>query len=52
VLLRVLTSLSEADWARSIREVGKQRQESVYWRARSLALHELEHLAELERKLR
>jgi hypothetical protein len=52
VLLRVLTSLSEADWSRSIREAGKQRQESVYWRARSLVLHELEHLAELERKLR
>src|SRR5574341_1371021 len=46
VLLRVLDSLSEAQWARRIHEEGKRRQESVYWRARSLALHEAEHLSE------
>lgn len=51
VLLRVLTSLTEAQWARTIREEGKKRQESVYWRARALALHELEHLTELASKL-
>jgi hypothetical protein len=47
VLLRLLESLSDKQWARVIREEGKQRRESVYWRARGMALHELEHLAEL-----
>lgn len=51
VLLRVLTSLRARDWSRAVREAGKQRQESVYWRARALALHEAEHLAGLEHKL-
>ena len=51
VLLRVLASLTEEQWARTIREEGKQRQESVYWRARSLAMHELEHLSDLQSKL-
>ena len=51
VLLRVLASLTEAEWARSVREEGKKRQESVYWRARSLAMHELDHVADLQRKL-
>lgn len=52
VLLRVLTSLSEAQWARSVREEGKKRSESVYWRARSLAMHELDHLTDLQNKLK
>jgi hypothetical protein len=51
ILLRVLGSLTHEQWSRSIREEGKKRQESVYWRARALALHELEHLSDLERKL-
>lgn len=51
MLLRVLDVLSEAQWARCIREEGKQRQESVYWRARSIALHEAEHVSELEGRL-
>jgi hypothetical protein len=51
VLLRILVSLTEDQWSRSIRENGKQRRESVYWRARGLALHELEHLQDLELKL-
>jgi DinB family protein len=51
VLLRVLASLTEEQWSRSIREEGKRRQESVYWRARSLAMHELEHLLDLEGKI-
>lgn len=51
VLLRILESLSNEQWSRSIRENGKQRKESVYWRARGLALHELEHILDLERKL-
>jgi hypothetical protein len=45
VLLRVLSGLKPAQWARTIREPGKQRRESVYWRARGQALHEEEHLA-------
>lgn len=50
-LLRVLNSLTEAQWSRVIREENKQRKESVYWQARSLALHELEHLTNLANKL-
>jgi hypothetical protein len=46
VLLRVLNALTEGQWARSVREAGKQRQESVDWRARSLPLHEPEHLTQ------
>lgn len=51
VLLRVLSGLKEADWSRSVREEGKERKESVYWRARAIAMHELDHLGDLERKL-
>ena len=51
VLLRILTSLSESQWKRSIRESGKKRQESVYWRARTIAMHELDHLTDLREKL-
>jgi len=35
----------ERDW-------GKQRKKSVYWRARTIAMHELDHLGDLERKLK
>jgi hypothetical protein len=51
VLLRVLVSLTEEQWGRVIREAGKQRKESVYWRARALAMHELDHLTDLQKKL-
>lgn len=51
VLLRVLTELKEKDWSRTVREEGKQRKESVYWRARTVAMHELDHLEDLEKKL-
>lgn len=51
VLLRVLDSLTESQWARTIRKEGKKRQESVYWRARTIALHEAEHLADVAGKL-
>ena len=51
VLLRVLSPLTDEQWTRSIRENGKKRQESVYWRARALAMHELEHLTALQNKL-
>ena len=52
VLLRVLESLTDKKWSRCIREEKKQRKESVYWRARGQALHELEHLLDLEKKLK
>ena len=51
ILLHVLESLTNDKWSRCIREPGKQRKESVYWRARGQALHELEHLLDLENKL-
>ena len=51
VLVRVLALLTDEQWARSIRESGKKRQESVYWRARTIAMHELDHLTDLQRKL-
>jgi hypothetical protein len=51
VLLRVLSTLDEKQWSRALPQKGKKRKESVYWQARSLALHELEHLSELEHKL-
>jgi hypothetical protein len=51
VLLHVLASLTEEQWSRSIREAGKKRKESVYWRARTIAMHELEHLSDIESKL-
>ncbi len=51
VLLRVLESLTKEQWSRCVRENGKQRRESIYWRARGLALHELEHIQDLESKL-
>jgi len=51
VLLHVLESLTDDKWSRCIREPGKQRKESVYWRARGQALHELEHILDLEDKL-
>jgi DinB superfamily len=51
VLMSVLDPLSDKRWARSVRGKGKQRKESVYWRARAMALHELEHLSDLEDKV-
>lgn len=51
VLLQVLSNLKEKDWERVVREESKQRKETVYWKARSLALHEVEHVGELQQKL-
>lgn len=47
VLLRLLSSLTEAQWARAVREESKQRRESIYRLARGMALHERTHLANL-----
>lgn len=49
MLHRVLERLTEAQWSRTVRETGKARRESVYWRVRTLALHTDVHLRELER---
>jgi len=51
VLMNVLNSLNDKQWSRVIREEGKQRKESIFWRARGQALHELEHVLDLEKKL-
>jgi hypothetical protein len=51
ILLRVLSGLKEAEWSRTIREEGKKRKESVYWRARTIVSHELDHVGDLEKKL-
>lgn len=51
VLLRVLEPLTEKKWSRQVREQKKQRQESVYWKARGQALHEQEHLQDLDHEL-
>lgn len=51
VLLNVLQELTEKQWSRTVREDGKKRRESVYWRARGQALHELEHLDDIEAKI-
>jgi hypothetical protein len=52
ILLGVLNALTDAQWTRTIRENGKQRQESVYWRVRGLALHEQSHVTDLQTKLK
>jgi len=51
ILLRVLSGLKEAEWSRTVREEGKKRKESVYWRARTIVSHELDHVGDLEKKI-
>lgn len=51
LLLHTLTPLTPEQWACVTRTTTKKRAESVYWHARALALHELEHLSALESKL-
>lgn len=51
VLLNVLHGLTDRQWARTVREEGKKRRESVYWRARGQALHEIDHLNDIEAKI-
>ena len=50
-LLYILDSLSEKQWHRVIRQDGKQRKESIYNHVRVLALHEDDHVTDLENKL-
>jgi hypothetical protein len=51
ILLRVLEPLTEKKWSRVVQQPQKARKESVYWCARGQALHELEHILDLEAKL-
>lgn len=51
ILLKVLSELKEAEWSKTIREEGKKRKESVYWPARTIVMHELDHVGDLEKKL-
>ncbi len=50
-LLRVLEALKPLQWENCLHVPGKKRAETVYWRARSLALHEAEHLDEIDVRL-
>jgi hypothetical protein len=52
VLLQVLSALNEDQWARTVREEGKKRKESVYWRARTIVMHEVDHVENMEKKLK
>jgi len=47
-LLNVLSGLSDRQWSRTVRKEGKARRESVYWLGRGQALHEDDHLREIE----
>jgi hypothetical protein len=51
ILVRVLAPLTMKKWSRGMQESKKERKESIYWRARGQALHELEHILDLETKL-
>ena len=52
ILMKLFLSLSNEQWQRQIIELHKSRQESVYWRARGLALHEYEHIHIIKFQLR
>ncbi|MEM6431525.1 MAG: DinB family protein, partial [Deinococcota bacterium] len=51
MLHAVLQPLSEKDWLRIVREIHKQRQETVYLQVRKLLLHELHHLDLIEARV-
>lgn len=50
ILLRVLESLTGKKWSRTVQQPKKARKETVYWQARAQALHEFEHILDLENK--
>jgi len=50
MLMAVLERLSDDAWTRSVQPENKKRTESVYYLARSLALHEQAHVEELQTK--
>ena len=49
-LLGILRGLSDEQWTRTVRREGVKREESVYYAARGLCLHELAHLEDLASK--
>ncbi len=51
-LLHILRGLQPEQWQRSVLREGVKRSESVYYAARGLCLHEVEHLEDLAKKLR
>lgn len=50
-LLRILRGLKPEQWQRSVYREGVKRSESVYYAARGLCLHEVDHLEDLAKKL-
>ena len=50
-LMRILRDLRPAQWQRASRREGVKRSETVYYSARAICLHELEHLEDLAGKL-
>lgn len=50
-LLRILRGLQPEGWQRSVHRAGVKRSESVYYAARGLCLHEVDHLEDLAKKL-
>lgn len=50
-LLNILRGLQPEGWERSVHRDGVKRSESVYYAARGLCLHEVEHLEDLAKKL-
>ncbi len=51
-LLHILRGLKPGQWERSVQREGVKRSESVYYAARGLCLHEVDHLEDLAKKLR
>lgn len=41
--LNFLKSLKKSDWHKALKEENKAREETIYWRARVLALHDFTH---------
>ena len=51
ILLSVLQPLSGQAWSKVVHEKNKKRKESVYWKARALAVHEMQHLEVIKVRL-
>lgn len=49
--LNFLKSLNQKDWSKQMIEQNKQRQETIYWRARGHALHDFTHILILKFQL-
>jgi hypothetical protein len=42
--LNFFKSLKKSDWFKQLKEEGKTREETIYWRARGLAIHDFTHV--------